>query len=464
MAMIFAAIIALSLGSYVSICTQSTSLAYRSFYAGAAMNAAETGLEQAMWSVNKQLAGNSNAWTDWTIWTGAGTDAVRRTFTLQPVAGGATAQVKVFVSSRSLAGAPWIIARSIITPKQGKSIERWIRITLARRNRFATGMVAKDSIRFNGNNASVDSYDSRRGAYNAALSGGGNNRYDRGTAGSSSVAVNSFALGQADIWGNAVIGTSDLSGLSVGTQGTVGPFGTAAGTVVRNNVLTDFTADFDDVPHPPTYTGSGSYSIVTISSATTLPRATDLPAADGKYYYNIDTISLGGNATNILTIASNVVIRTTSSLGTAITIGGNASIRVNAPSGTLKPSLEIFTQSNVSIAGNGVANPNKPDTFFLWGTRPQSDTTRQSITINGNGVLSSVVYAPHADISLHGGGNSGDVFGSIIGKTVTVTGNSAFHYDESLGALNTGEPLGLKDWIEYVSYADRQVFARVMNF
>lgn len=463
-ALIFSAVIAISLVSFLRLSTQSSQLAYRSFYAGAAMNAAETGLEQAMWAVNKRIAGDSSVWTTHG-WSVQSNGSVRRTINLGTLSGGASSQVKVFVSSSNLVGAnPFVLARSIITPKTGAPIERWINIKLQKRSRFSTGLVAKDIIKFSGNNASVDSYDSRLGAYTP---GSFANRFDRGTAGSASVEVGSFNLGNADIWGYAVIGTSDYSGLNVGNNGIVGPFGSTE--VNYDNVRTDFTANFDDEAHPATYTGIGAYNITTINNNTTLPRLTDLPKIEtsggvtkSTYYYNIGDISLSGGKT--LTIAANVVIRMTAAIGETISVTGNGAIVINNSTALLPTSLNIYTQSDVKIAGNGVSHNGKPSAFMLWGTRPQSAPTEQSITVNGNGVLSGVVYAPNANVSLHGGGNSGNVFGAIIGKTVTVTGNSAFHYDESLAELDSGEPFGMSEWNEFVTYADRKAHASLMNF
>lgn len=465
-ALLFSAIIAISLGSFLRLATQSTQLSYRTFYAGAAMNAAETGLEHAMWTINKRLAGNNSIWAN-NSWTILGTGAARRTFNLGQLSGGASVQVKVYVSSANLAGtSPFVLSRSIITPRRGAPIERWVKISLAKRSRFSTGLVAKDLISFSGNNAMVDSFDSRLGAYTPAPSTV--NRFARGSAGSASVQADTFNLGNADIWGFAVVGTSDASGLNVGSQGTVGPFGTPQGTVVNDHVMTDFTANFEDIAQPAAYTGIGRYTITSISGATTLPRALDLlPAPDGKYYYNIGSINLGGNASNVLTIANNVVIRMTGA-GTNISIGGNASIRINTPGVLVTPKVEIFTAGNVAIAGNGVANPSKPENFLLWGTSPQPTpgvaSPAQTISISGNGVLSSVVYAPNGNVSLNGGGTAGNVYGSIVGRNISIVGGSAFHYDEALADFEGGEPLGMDSWNEYVSYADRNANASYVNF
>ena len=455
-ALILAAVIAVSLGSFLNLAVQSSRLSYRSFYAGAAMNVAETGLEEGMWAVNKRLAGDTDVWNN-TGWTTLSNGAVRRSFDLGTLSGGAKAEVKVFVSSANLVGAtPFVIARSIITPISGPAVERWININLAKRSRFSTGLVAKDIIRFSGNNASVDSYDSRLGAYNASLGSGKTNKYDRGTAGSASVQVDSFNLGNADIWGFAVVGTSDASGLRV-NNGTVGSFDTPLGTVDPNHVMTDFTANFEDIPHPASYTGLGAYTIASITSATTLPRATDLtPASDGKYYYNIGSIKLNGSG-RTLTIADNVVIRM------AGNISISTSLTINSPSALKSPALEIFTEHDFDVSGSGTVNyAGNPANFKLWGTKPQSASTTQSIKINGNGNLSAVVYAPKGDISMHGGGNVGAVYGAMVGNSITVTGHSNFHYDEALGEINSGEPLGMDEWNEYVSYADRAAYAKYM--
>jgi hypothetical protein len=479
-AMLLSAIIALSLGSFLSLASQATQLSYRSFYAGSAMNVAETGLEQGMWAINKRLAGDTNIWSNAGWSTVEGSNAVRRTFDLGTLSGGATAQVKVYVSNANLVGFnPFLLSRSIITPKRGTPIERWIKISLTKRSRFSTGLVAKETITFSGTKPSVDSYDSRLGAYNAALAAGGRNRYDRGTAGSASLLSDTVDVGNTEIWGFAVVGTSDDSGIDI-NNGSIGPFGTASGVKAAGHVLTDFTANFDDVQQPAAYTGTGAYSIGAITDSVTLPRPlrielsgngknaklttypADVPAADGKYYYNVGNITLGGNG-QTLTIANNVVIRLTPTTGDAIKISGNsAGISINPPVGIIRPKLEIFTEADVSIGGSGVANNGgKPENFLLWGTRPQLVNgiarTPQTITIHGNGNLASVVYAPNADLEIKGGGNAdgGHVYGSMIGKTVRVTGNSQFHYDEALGDVNGGEGMGMSKWTEYVTYADR---------
>jgi hypothetical protein len=43
------------------------------------------------------------------------------------------------------------------------------------------------------------------------------------------------------------------------------------------------------------------------------------------------------------------------------------------------------------------------------------------------------VYAPQSDITLSG---SGDIYGSVLGKSISMTGSSAIHYDMNLSGTS----------------------------
>ncbi|MCF3649970.1 DUF7305 domain-containing protein [Synoicihabitans lomoniglobus] len=452
-AMLLTIVIGISLVSYINIGQTNLNVSHRAFYANAAINLAETGLEQAMWSINKAVDADPNAWTDWTT---SGANAWRN-FTGFQFDANSTGNVRVYVRNYSLAVAPVIVARSTITPAQGAVIEKWIRVSLSKRSLFANGLVAKDTLTFSGGNASVDSYDSRLGSYDANLGGGNRNRYDRGSAGSGSVAVNSFSLSNSDIWGYVSIGTADYSGLDVGPNGIVGDFTASAGTIDYSRVTTDFTTNFEDTSAPTT----AGYSIATINGATALPRVLDTPAADGVYYYDVGSISLSGNASKQLVINSgfDVVIRITTPSGAGVSLGGQTSIQVLNGG-----SLQMYASCDVSISGRGIANANDPEAFQFWSTKAAGSAGTQSVSISGNGQLSAVVYAPNADVTMNGGGASGSVYGAIVADSITVTGGSAFHYDEALSDMTDGNPFGIAGWTELTSAADRTLYAGVLSF
>jgi hypothetical protein len=446
-ALLLSAVIAISLGSFLSLSTSSSRLAYRGFYSGAAMNAAETGLEYGMWSVNKQLAGNASAWTGW-----GGSPHAQRTFDLGTISGGATSQVKVYVNRRDLGGGePFVVARSIITPPRGAPIEKWIMVTLTKRSRFKAGLIARHTITFKGNNASVDSWDSDpdRNPATAAVAYSAAVRKDNGSVGS--VLINNPAVftNNADVWGTVSTGGVNPTG-DVGSNGSILGADSAAknksswikSTVDPDRVFTDFTADFEPEPTP-----SGGTTITSVGATLGTAGSTT-------------SFRFSGQIDKSLTIHGHVTLVLTGS-GDVIKLTGNDTVAL-AEGATLK----IYTAGNIKLAGKGLLNPNpSPASVFIYGTAADSDnnpaTTHQEIDIAGNGDLKAVVFAPNADTTINGNGN---VMGSVVSGKITMTGNAAFHYDEALARLDTGEPLGLNEWNEFVSFADREAYRERMSF
>jgi hypothetical protein len=453
-AMILTLAMGIALVSFLKLGQTTLEISNRAFHANAAMNLAESGLEQAMWSIGKAVDGDASAWTGWTT---SGANA-RRKFTGFTYDANTTGYARVYVRNYALASAPTIIVRGTITPVSGPIIEKWVVVSLFQRSLFANGLVAKDTLTFSGGNAVVDSYDSRSGAYNAALGGGLFNRNDNGSAGSASVSVNSFTLSNSSIYGNVSIGTSDYTGLDVGPGGLVGAFGTSAGTVDYSKVTTDFTTNFEDAVSPAT----AGYTITGINSPTALPRFGDIPAADGTYYYDVPGIALSGAVAQKLDISAgmDVVIRITAAAGTTgVSVTGNASINVLAGG-----SLEMYTEADVLITGGGIANSNDPEAFMFYSTRVASASGSQSVSISGNGQLSAVVYAPNSNVTMNGGGASGHVYGAVVADNISVTGGSEFHYDEALASMTTGNPFGVSQWAELTSATQRNLYTSIMSW
>src|SRR5687768_4673716 len=93
-AILFCALIAISLGSYVALNTHSLKMANRSFYLSEAMNMAESGLEEVIWSFNQTRDGSTTAWDGWDRSDGL---SAKRTFTDFTLGANATGAVKVWV-------------------------------------------------------------------------------------------------------------------------------------------------------------------------------------------------------------------------------------------------------------------------------------------------------------------------------------------------------------------------------
>ena len=113
--------------------------------------------------------------------------------------------------------------------------------------------------------------------------------------------------------------------------------------------------------------------------------------------YNINSISLSGNAKLLISPTGAVVLNV-------------------AGTGSAKP-VSV-------ISGNGVGSPSGAPRNFLinYGGTGQ-------LSLSGTGDNHGVVYAPNAAATVSG---SGGWFGSMVVYTLTVSGNGAIHYDRSL--------------------------------
>ncbi|MFA6961328.1 MAG: hypothetical protein WC205_11300 [Opitutaceae bacterium] len=457
-ALLLAGGLAIAIGSYISITSNNLKLSNRAFYNNAAINLAETGLEEALWSINRNLEGNSAAWDDWKK---DGTEAYRP---FGPFDLGQNIQgyANVYVSNTTSSGtAPMVVAKAYITPQGQGTIEKWVSVTLRKRSKFSNGLVAKKSITFRGNNASVDSWNSEAGGsvvpYSASV------RKDNGSVGSISVSVDSVLVQNADVWGYVSTGGDDPTD-NVGTNGSILGTDSAAkdsSTWTKKNVdpsrvATDFTSSLDPVSAPAT-----SYALGAINNAITLPRGTDSPNPDdGIYYYSTTGVSLVNKTITILSEKKVVLV----SSGDIKVGGGSGLIQINK-----KATFEIYASGDVSISGKGIANgvpagteltaleAQQPINFQIWGT----SSTSQNIDVKGNGAFSGIIYAPNASVFVNG---NGDVLGSVIGNDVTMVGNAAFHYDESLADFGGSSPFGISKWSELTTSAQRSDYSSKLGF
>lgn len=449
-AMLLCAIIGISIVSFINVGRNSQTIANRALYNNAAMNLAENGLEEAMYSINKLVADSSYSFTA-DGWTAVGTTDMRRKWTGTTFDQNATGETRVYILNYN--NAPRVIARSIVTlgGRASSTIEKYVEVQLRKTSKFANGLVAKQTIRFNGNNASVDSWNSDpdNNSATAAIPYSSGVRRDNGSVGSISVSVDSILVQNADIWGYAATGGALPS---VGSNGLIGPFGTTTGTMDMSRVSTDFSANFDAVTAPTSGT-----TVAAISNSD-LPMT--LGSAGSTTTLRIPSISATGNSGQVLTIQGDTTIVLTASAGaSALSMTGQSSIAI-APGAK----LTIYVEGDVNIAGNGVANggtsaatSNQPINFQIWGTRTSGT---QNIAISGNGALSAVAYAPNASLTING---NGDVMGSFVANDITVVGNAAFHYDESLGNFGGSNPYRVTRWNEITSLADRSAIT-VLNF
>lgn len=448
-AMVLTAIIGISLASYLSLSRSNMTISNRALYSNAAMNLAENGLEEGMYSINKMVADDTYTWSGWTI---DGNNAKRK-LTGYTFDQNATGETNVIVYNYLGATAPKIVARSIIrlAGEPSPALEKWVEVTIRKTSRFSNGLLAKDSVLFKGNNASVDSWSSEKNndgtPRTTPVGYSAGEKHDLGPVASISVAVDAVLVNNADVWG--FVKTGGTVAATVGSNGTIGPFGTTSGTVDPSRISTDFTMEIS--PQPTIATGTSVPSIGNSDLPTTLG------TAGSTTILRIPAITGTGNSSKVLTIAGNVtIVLTGPATSDVLSLTGQSSI--NILNGA---SLTIYAEGNINIAGNGVANNNlQPKSLTIISTNTSTITT-PTIKIAGNGDLKAVVDAPNADVTINGNGN---VMGSVIGKNITLTGNAAFHYDESLADDTSGNPYRVSKWKELTTAVNRNDYRAALTF
>jgi hypothetical protein len=457
-ALIMAAIIAIALTSYLRIATTSMRLADRSFYMNSAANLAELGLEEALYCYNQldNVGSPASAWgASWTI-TGNTVTANLSGFALGP---GAAGNVKIYCSQFNppLGTTPLVVAKSTVTFARGEApLEKYMEVSLRRRSLFANGVVAKNGITWNGH-PSLDSWNSdpdNNPATNLPYSAGVSAA--NATIASANGNINLGAGG--NVYGYAKTGPGGTT-----TNGSVHGMGTT--THDPSRVTTDFTASFPavSIPNPTTV------NFVTGTVPSAYPKAGDLPnTADGVYYYSfvsgkkIDSNTTVG-ATSGTYMNKKVVFLMNNHQGQdAFKFTGNKAITIHTGS-----TLTVYTNGDITATGNGFINgttagANPSSSLLIYGTTVSPST--QQIKVGGNGNLYAAIYAPEADLEVKGGGSSGSMAGSVIGKTVTFTGGADFHYDEALAKLTAGNPFGIGTWRELQSAAERATYATQLAF
>ena len=464
-ALILSGVIAISLTSFLTLTTHASKMANRSFYMDAAQDLCDAGLDMTLWAMN-----NSD-WTD-AGFTSSATNQYQGTFPSSgsyQFSGGVTGTVKIWVDNTD-STKPHTVVKATVTLIDGSQITKEAEAYMKQSSYFDDGLVA-GSVSFSGSNVTVNSWNSNPTG-NAVVHYSSSVAAANVTVGATNVTPGALGDQNGKIYGDAAAGSTDTGGGITINQGVIGDTSyvnttSNKGSIQDGHATYDFTESFPDVTAP---SAPGNYTVKSISGDNiTLPGGTDTPASDGYYYYSASSISLGGNSDE-LHITSGKVRILMSSTGSSLSTGGSAP-GIVIDSGA---SLQIYTAGNVSISGNGVVNGStslsstgQPINFQLYGTRSTSQVATsgyQSISISGNGYFSGVIYAPNGNVTMNGGGSSGDVLGAIVAHSATLNGGTSFHYDESLPNTLTTGLWKLRKWRELVSDADRSPYNSYLSF
>ena len=286
---------------------------------------------------------------------------------------------------------------------------------------FNQAILAVGALDLNNQNIVVDSYDSRDPSKST------NGLYDvtkRQENGNIATDGSILDAGGAYVYGDV----STNSGTATGVQ----------------HVTGEQRTDFYQAPIP---VAAPSWSSInptpsTVTNTTTISASPIQGSAASRYVLsnitlNSRTLTIAGAADGSTTY---IEIHVTGN----ITVTGNGQI-------TLAPGVKatIYFDNNVNIQGNGIINTSQqPSNLLLYGVQPAANAPTPSVTLGGNGAFSGAVYAPGANVTVNGGGNSGQVFGSVVGKTVYMNGVTNLHYDEALGLTGPVNNYEIASWFE----------------
>ena len=98
-----------------------------------------------------------------------------------------------------------------------------------------------------------------------------------------------------------------------------------------------------------------------------------------------------------------------------ISLAGSARLRVSGD-------VTLYVSGNVSLNGNVDVVSARPGDFKI---RMTGTNTR--LTFGGTTALYADVYAPGSDVSV---GGTGDFYGTVVGRSLAVSGRAGIHYDE----------------------------------
>ena len=449
-ALILAAIIAISITSFLKLTLNAGRLANRSFHLNAAHNLVDTGFEHVIWSLSQErfTAAPAN-------WTNGGFTPVSATqyYGTFPTtgtysfAGGVTGQVKVRTTVINPTDPPakyiWhTVAEATITLGDQTKLSKMAECYLQQRSYFNKGMVAKDGITFTGQGATVDSWISRPTSAQDIPYSAGVKR-----ANATIAAMNFVALQNGDVYGFASVGGNSTSNFTFQqNNGTLNEFNLTGVDATRISV--NFTSNFPQVLPVP----SGGTTVGNISGGSSVLSTSGTYSAVNVDLQNSESLEIGTTTTNAdVTLVLSGDVRLNGSSKIVIHPGSSLKLYV---AGT----FDMIGQS-ASIVNGTATTPSNPDRCQIFGT----GTTARTWNFNGNSSshISAAVYAPYANIGMSGGGQA---YGAMVGNTFTLGGNGSFHQDESLANLKSSGIWGLSKWRELSTAAERATYAAQLNF
>lgn len=409
MALIFAVLCGVTLGSYMTLIGSDNKSISRSQSWNCALAYAEAGVDEALAQINASPSDfSANSWGGSGGTFGPVTRSMNNGYYTVSVVGG---PVPAIYST----GFVYVAATS------GQVVSRRVKVTARQLGLFPVAFAAVNYIQMNGSGPASDSYNS----HNPNLSNNG--VFDptkTSTNGNVAIQSGTINLGNHSIIGNLYIGPTAVSSVSP--------------SQVTGQIFTDYNVQFPTVTLPTptqgfwtvavpvtttTYiTNISKKGVITITPKTSAPEyhfttSGDYQITSGNYPIEVDAnVSVRLNVTASSFAPASLQIHDNGDINQS----GTAYVYFNGP-------------TSVSIAGNTAVDASlRPENLWYYGL-----PSLQSITFSGTSTFIGVIYAPDANLTLNGGGNNNGLIGSSITEAITMNGHYNFHYDEYLSTLGS---------------------------
>ncbi|MDX2225648.1 MAG: hypothetical protein SFY92_00900 [Verrucomicrobiae bacterium] len=176
-----------------------------------------------------------------------------------------------------------------------------------------------------------------------------------------------------------------------------------------------------------TSTGTAPYNTATVQAS--FPYGGDYTIYDshtvnvqsGPNVTTVFTTTTNQYMTNMLAASYTTNVTPTVSTVTNVTTTTNTVSITNGP-----PKVEIYVYGpEIDLGGNGIVNSSgRPGWLSIYGL-----PTVTNVGIGGTSALYAGIYAPSAEVTIHG---TADIYGAVTGSTIRSVGNFVIHYDESM--------------------------------
>ena len=311
-------------------------------------------------------------------------------------------------------------------------VDRTVVVATGSSSLFQGGVLSKGGITLNGN-VRIDSYNSQdplystNGQYIASKSKDGGNIATVDSNITATVTVG----GSVDVYGKVYTGPGDTITLNGGAT-----VGSMAWNTTNSGAQPGWTQSDLNIAIPnaelPTFTGLPLPPNGDVTwKSTTYSNSYLLNSSDYTVNANVSLAS-----SKIILVQGNVKLHLIGNLSLA----GNAQIIIATNS-----SLKVYASGNLDFSGGGVAN----SSGYATNLTVYGQTNCTSIKIAGGTEFAGVIYAPQAAYSQVGGGSTDLNFcGSVVANTVTLSGRSQIHYDESLIGTPVGPTYYVTSWKE----------------